>query len=103
MQQVARSGQRADSERLSTWIHRIAARGAGRTVQGRPLQSLVSTMLMREPPTPPAADPSERTARLQLLDELIKRLSPKKRLVLLNIEERPVEDIAKIAGCPDGG
>jgi RNA polymerase sigma-70 factor (ECF subfamily) len=89
--------------RLSTWIYRIAARGAGRAVQRRRLQTLVSTMLMREPPAPPAADPSERTARLQLLDELIKRLSPKKRLVLVlfEIEELPVEEIAKIAGCPE--
>jgi RNA polymerase sigma-70 factor (ECF subfamily) len=58
---------------------------------------------MREPPAPPAADPSERTARLQLLDDLIKKLSPKKRLVLVlfEIEELPVDEIAKIAGCPE--
>lgn len=89
--------------RLSTWIYRIAARGAGRAVQRRRLQALVSTMLMREPPAPPAPDASERTARLQLLDDLIKRLSPKKRLVLVlfEIEELPVEEIAKIAGCPE--
>jgi RNA polymerase sigma-70 factor (ECF subfamily) len=89
--------------RLSTWIYRIAARGAGRAVQRRRLQSLISTLLMREPPPPPADDPSERTARLQLLDDLIGRLSPKKRLVLVlfEIEELPVEEIAKIAGCPE--
>jgi RNA polymerase sigma-70 factor (ECF subfamily) len=89
--------------RLSTWIYRIAARGAGRAVQRRRLQSLISTLLMREPPPPPTDDPSERTARLQLLDDLISRLSPKKRLVLVlfEIEELPVEEIAKIAGCPE--
>src|SRR5215471_17567591 len=61
--------------RLSTWIYRIAARGAGRSLQRRRLQSLLSTLLMREPPPPPEPDPSERTARLELLDDLVGRLS----------------------------
>jgi RNA polymerase sigma-70 factor (ECF subfamily) len=89
--------------RLSTWIYRIAARGAGRAVQRRRLQSMIATLLLREPPPPPASDPSERTARLQLLDDLIKRLSAKKRLVLVlfEIEELPVDEIARIAGCPE--
>jgi RNA polymerase sigma-70 factor (ECF subfamily) len=89
--------------RLSTWIYRIAARGAGRAMQRRRLHALLSTLLLREPAAPPAPDPSERTARLQLLDELIGRLSPKKRLVLVlfEIEEVPVEEIAQIAGCPE--
>jgi RNA polymerase sigma-70 factor (ECF subfamily) len=89
--------------RLSTWIYRIAARGAGRAVQRRRLQALISTLLLREPPPAPTADPSERTARLQLLDDMIGRLTPKKRLVLVlfEIEELPVDEIAKIAGCPE--
>jgi RNA polymerase sigma-70 factor, ECF subfamily len=89
--------------RLSTWIYRIAARGAGRSLQRRRLQSLLSTLLMREPPPPPEPDPSERTARIELLDDLVGRLSPKKRLVLVlfEIEELPVDEIAKIAGCPE--
>jgi RNA polymerase sigma-70 factor, ECF subfamily len=89
--------------RLSTWIYRIAARGAGRAVQRRRLQAMISTLLMREPAPAPTADPSERTARLQLLDDMIGRLSPKKRLVLVlfEIEELPVDEIAKIAGCPE--
>lgn len=89
--------------RLSTWIYRIASRGAGRALQRRRLQSLVSSLLLREPPPPPEPDASERTARLQLLDELVGKLSPKKRLVLVlfEIEELPVDEIAKIAGCPE--
>jgi RNA polymerase sigma-70 factor (ECF subfamily) len=89
--------------RLSTWIYRIAARGAGRALQRRRLGALLSALLMREPPPPPTSDPSERTARLQLLDELIGRLSAKKRLVLVlfEIEELGVDEIAKIAGCPE--
>jgi RNA polymerase sigma-70 factor, ECF subfamily len=89
--------------RLSTWIYRIAARGAGRAQQRRRMQALLSALLVREPPPPPAADASERTSRLQLLGELIARLSPKKRLVLVlfEIEELGVDEIAKIAGCPE--
>jgi RNA polymerase sigma-70 factor (ECF subfamily) len=89
--------------RLSTWIYRIAARGAGRSRQRRRLHGLLSSLLMREPPPPPEADASERTARLQLLDDLIGRLSEKKRLVLVlfEIEELGVDEIAKIAGCPE--
>jgi RNA polymerase sigma-70 factor (ECF subfamily) len=89
--------------RLSTWIYRIAARGANRLVQRRRLHGLLSTLLMREPAPPPAADPSEQTARVHLLDNLLQRLHPKKRmvLVLFEIEGLPVEEIAKVVGCPE--
>jgi len=89
--------------RLSTWIYRIAARGANRLVQRRRLHALVATLLMREPPPPPATDASERTARLHLLDGLLEKLHPKKRmvLVLFEIEGLPVEEIAKVVGCPE--
>jgi RNA polymerase sigma-70 factor, ECF subfamily len=89
--------------RLSTWIYRIAARHAGRTARRRKVRTLLSTLLVREPPPPPTADPSERSERLQLLDEMVGKLSPKKRLVLVlfEIEGIPIEEIAKIAGCPE--
>jgi RNA polymerase sigma-70 factor, ECF subfamily len=89
--------------RLSTWIYRIAARGAGRAMQRRRMHAVLSTLLLREPAPPPDPDPSERTARLVVLDSLLQRLSPKKRLVLVlfEIEELPVDEIAKIAGCPE--
>ena len=89
--------------RLSTWIYRIAARHAGRTARRRKVRTLLSTLLVREPPPPPAADPSERSERLQLLDEMVGKLSPKKRLVLVlfEIEGVPIEEVAKIAGCPE--
>lgn len=88
--------------RLSTWIYRIAARGAGRLVRRRKLHVLVSTLLMREPPPADSSDVAEQTARVHLLDGLLERLPPKKRLalVLFEIEGLPVEEIAKIAGCP---
>jgi RNA polymerase sigma-70 factor (ECF subfamily) len=89
--------------RLSTWIYRIAARGAGRAMRRRRMHGLLATLLLREPAPPPDPDPSERTARLATLDGLLNRLSPKKRLVLVlfEIEELPVDEIAKIAGCPE--
>jgi RNA polymerase sigma-70 factor (ECF subfamily) len=89
--------------RLSTWIYRIAARGANRLVQRRRLHVLVSTLLLREPLPEPEPDPSEKTARVHLLDDLLKRLPPKKRtvLVLFEIEGLPIDEIAKIVGCPE--
>ncbi len=89
--------------RLSTWIYRIAARGAGRAMRRRRMHAMLATLLQREPAPPPEADPSEKSARLALLDGLLGRLSEKKRLVLVlfEIEELPVDEIAKIAGCPE--
>ena len=89
--------------RLSPWIYRIAARHAGRIARRRRVRGLLSTLLVREPPPPPAPDPSERSERLQVLDEMISKLSPKKRLVLVlfEIEGVPIEEIAKVAGCPE--
>jgi RNA polymerase sigma-70 factor (ECF subfamily) len=89
--------------RLSTWIYRIAARGAGRAMRRRKMRALLSSLLQQEPAPPPDPDPSERSARLAVLDDLLQRLSPKKRLVLVlfEIEELPVDEIAKVAGCPE--
>jgi len=89
--------------RLSTWIYRIAARHAARAGRRRRVRKLLSTLLVREPAPPPAPDPSERTARLKVLDEMIAKLSPKKRLVLVlfEIEGVPIDEVARIAGCPE--
>jgi RNA polymerase sigma-70 factor (ECF subfamily) len=69
----------------------------------RRMHALLATLLMREPAPPPDPDPSEKSARLALLDAFLGRLSEKKRLVLVlfEIEELPVDEIAKIAGCPE--
>jgi RNA polymerase sigma-70 factor (ECF subfamily) len=89
--------------RLSTWIYRIAARHASRAGRRRRVRKLLSTLLVREPPPPPAPDPSDRTERLRLLDDMLAKLSPKKRmvLVLFEIEGRPIEEVARIAECPE--
>ena len=64
---------------------------------------MLSSMLLREPLPPPAPDASERTERLRMLDELIAKLSPKKKLVLVlfEIEGLPIEEVAQIAQCPE--
>ena len=96
-------GRFRGAARLSTWIYRIAARGAGRAMRRRRMHAVLSSLLLREPEPAPGPDPVERTARLVVLDALLTRLSPKKRLVLVlfEIEELPIDEIAKIAGCPE--
>jgi RNA polymerase sigma-70 factor (ECF subfamily) len=91
------------ASQLSTWIYRIAARGAGRATRRRAMHKDHATLLLREPPPPPVPDPSERRARLAILDAMFQHLSPKKRLVLVlfELEEMAVHEIAEIAGCPE--
>ena len=89
--------------RLSTWIYRIAARYASRAARRRRVRTMLSSLLLREPLPPPAPDASERTERLRMLDELVAKLSPKKKLVLVlfEIEGLPIEEVAQIAQCPE--
>jgi RNA polymerase sigma-70 factor, ECF subfamily len=86
---------------LSTWIYRITARTTGKLIQKRRLRAALASMMLSEPPTP-STDPSEETARNLMLDRLLERLHPKKRLVLVlfELEGVPVEEIARIADCP---
>jgi RNA polymerase sigma-70 factor (ECF subfamily) len=86
---------------LSTWIYRITARTKGKMIQKRKLRSALTSTLTSEPlPAPP--DPTERAARSLLLDRMLDKLNPKKRLVLVlfELEGVPVEEIARIADCP---
>lgn len=86
---------------LSTWIYRITARTTGKLIQKRRLRNALSVMMLSEPP-PATPDPSEETARSLMLDSMLDRLHPKKRLVLVlfELEGVPVDEIARIAGCP---
>ncbi len=60
-------------------------------------------MLLREPPPPPVPDHAERAERLQILDTLLARVDPKKRLVLVlfEIEGLSIEEVAHVVGCPE--
>jgi len=91
---------RGDAQ-LSTWIYKIAARGTTRLIQRRRLHGLLATLLLREPPPSPP-DQAERTARLQVLDTLLARVDPKKRLVLIlfEIEGLSIDEVARVVGCP---
>jgi len=86
---------------LSTWIYRITARTTGKMIQKRKLRSALATTLTQEP-APSPSDPTEQTARALLLDRMLDKLNPKKRLVLVlfELEGVPVEEIARIADCP---
>lgn len=86
---------------LSTWIYRITARTTGKLIQKRKLRTALAATLTQEPP-PSLSDPTEQTARTLLLDRMLDKLNPKKRLVLVlfELEGVPVEEIARIADCP---
>ena len=86
---------------LSTWIYRITARTTGKLIQKRKLRTALATTLTQEPP-PSLTDPTEQSARALLLDRMLDKLNPKKRLVLVlfELEGVPVEEIARIADCP---
>jgi RNA polymerase sigma-70 factor, ECF subfamily len=88
---------------LSTWIYRIAARHAVRLGRRRRVREFLCTLAVREPPPPPAADPSERASHLHLLDRMLSKLNPKKRtvFVLFEIEGLRVDEIARVVGCPE--
>lgn len=91
---------------LSTWIYRIAARHVNRLASRRRMREMLSHLLWRELKHQPAIvdgyDGVERASELELLDTLLQKLSPKKRmaLVLFEIEGLPVEEVAQIVGCP---
>jgi len=86
---------------LSTWIYRITARTTGKLIQKRKLRSALTNTLTQEP-APTLSDPTEQAARALMLDRMLDRLNPKKRLVLVlfELEGVPVEEIARIVGCP---
>lgn len=86
---------------LSTWIYRITARTTGKLLQKRKIRNALASLILNEPPPQPV-DPSEGTTRSLMLDRMLDRLHPKKRLVLVlfELEGVPVEEIARIADCP---
>ena len=70
-------------------------------MEKRRLRNVLAGVLARELPPPPP-DPSEATARSLMLDRMLEKLNPKKRmvLVLFELEGVPVEEISRIVGCP---
>jgi RNA polymerase sigma-70 factor (ECF subfamily) len=87
---------------LSTWIYRIAARHASHLGRRRRVRSFLSILPWHEPEPEPQPDPAEKASELRLLDRLLDKLSPKKRmvLVLFEIEGLGVNEIADVMECP---
>jgi RNA polymerase sigma-70 factor (ECF subfamily) len=87
---------------LSTWIYRIAARHASHLGRRRRMRSFLSILPWHETEPQPQPDPAEKASELRLLDRLLDKLSPKKRmvLVLFEIEGLGVNEIANVMGCP---
>ena len=92
---------RGDAQ-LSTWIYRIAARHASHLGRRRRMRSFLSLLPWHEAEPEPQDDPAEKASDLRLLDRLLDKLSPKKRmvLVLFEIEGLGVNEIAIVMGCP---
>jgi len=91
---------------LSTWIYRIAARHASHLGRRRRVRSFLSILPWHETEPEPQPDPAEKASELRLLDRLLDKLSPKKRmvLVLFEIEGLGVNEIANVDGmsCQHG-
>ena len=87
---------------LSTWIYRIAARHASHLCRRRRVRSFLSILPWHETEPEPQPDQAEKASELRLLDRLLDKLSPKKRmvLVLFEIEGLGVNEIANVMGCP---
>jgi RNA polymerase sigma-70 factor (ECF subfamily) len=90
--------------RLSTWVYRIATREAIRFARGRRRRRSILELFARERRTGLPVDWSESDAgRRHYLRQLLDRLSPERRLVLVlfEIEGMPAPEIAQIAGCAE--
>src|SRR5262245_58483704 len=70
---------------LSTWIYRIAGRTAAKLEQRRRLRGVLAALLLREP-APQPNDPSEQASRGVVLERMLQRLHPKKRMVVVLFE-----------------
>jgi RNA polymerase sigma-70 factor (ECF subfamily) len=90
--------------RLTTWVYRIATREAIRFARGRRRRRSLLDLFARERKTALPPDWSESDAgRRHYLRQLLDRLSPERRLVLVlfEIEGMPAPEIALLAGCAE--
>jgi len=90
---------------LSTWVHRITVRSTYRHLRRQWKGVPPPELLADEPEAPAAADPDATAAirdRQARVFQLLERLSPKKRMVLVLHDLQGVEaaDIAKLVGAP---
>jgi RNA polymerase sigma-70 factor (ECF subfamily) len=89
---------------LSSWIYRLATREAIRFAKRRRLRRALSDLFVRERRQRLPPDWAETEAgRRHYLQQILSRLSPERRLVLVlsEIEGLPVGEIARIADCAE--
>ncbi|HEY2903197.1 MAG TPA: RNA polymerase sigma factor [Polyangia bacterium] len=89
---------------LGSWIYRLATREAIRFAKRRRLRKKLAEIFVRErkPRLPPDWAETE-AGRRHYLQQVLSRLSPERRLVLVlsEIEGLPVGEIARIADCAE--
>lgn len=89
---------------LGSWIYRLATREAIRFAKRRRLRKRMAEIFIRErrPRLPPDWAETE-AGRRHYLQQVLSRLSPERRLVLVlsEIEGLPVGEIARIADCAE--
>jgi RNA polymerase sigma-70 factor (ECF subfamily) len=89
---------------LGSWIYRLATREAIRFAKRRRLRHQLAQLFFRErkPILPPDWAETE-AGRRHYLQQILSRLSPERRLVLVlsEIEGLPVSEIARIADCAE--
>jgi RNA polymerase sigma-70 factor (ECF subfamily) len=89
--------------RLSTWVYRLATREAVRFARSRRRRRLLLDLFVRERRRVPLEWSESDAGRRHFLRQLLDRLPPERRLVLVlfEIEGVPAPEIAQIAGCAE--
>jgi RNA polymerase sigma-70 factor (ECF subfamily) len=87
--------------RLTTWLYTIVVREASRARRARLVRGALLALLRRQPPEV-ALDPLARRQAAHDLQRVLGRLKPKHRevLVLFDLEELSLEEVAATLGCP---
>jgi RNA polymerase sigma-70 factor, ECF subfamily len=89
---------------LGSWIYRLATREAIRFAKRRRMRRRLSELFLRERKQRLPPDWAETEAgRRHYLQQILSRLSPERRMVLVlsEIEGLPVSEIARIADCAE--
>jgi RNA polymerase sigma-70 factor (ECF subfamily) len=86
---------------VGTWLYTIVVREAARARRARVVRTALLALLGRQPPEV-APDLVARSEAAREVERVLGGLKPRQRevLVLFDLEERTLEEIAEILGCP---